>query len=225
MARSPIDCGRVRRKTVKLTSPTEATSAGTERGAAGTDNGNANKSRIKMEQIASSENKGDARNEANGRRRGRGRHREGERKISAEAHLAPLPHSVHVHFIWRPAWRCVSSGSKHCEALCDFGCHLSRASMPAPIALPSLPPTSHLPSFRPRVISADNLGGAFVLRTGNFWLVGVGLARSLAPLRRGRTERRTVPAFVPPWPRLWYLIATDGAGAISQPYMLFRIAG
>ena len=79
---------------------------------------------------------------------------------------------------------------------------------PTPSPLPSLPPTSHLPSFRPRVISADNLGGAFVLRTGNFWLVGVGLARSLAPLRRGRTERRTVPAFVPPWPRLWYLIAS-----------------
>ena len=59
---------------------------------------------------------------------------------------------------------------------------------PTPSPLPSLPPTSHLPSFRPRVISADNLGGAFVLRTGNFWLVGVGLARSLAPLRRGRTD-------------------------------------
>ena len=55
---------------MKLTSPTEATSAGTERGADATDNGNANKSRIKMEQIASSENKGDARNETNGREEG-----------------------------------------------------------------------------------------------------------------------------------------------------------
>ena len=44
--------------------------AGTERGADATDNGNANKSRIKMEQIASSENKGDARNETNGREEG-----------------------------------------------------------------------------------------------------------------------------------------------------------
>ena len=158
MARSPIDCGRVRRKTVKLTSPTDATSAGTERSTAATDNGNANKSRIKMEQIASSENKGDARNETNGRRRGRGRHRESERKISAEAHLAPLPHCVHFHFIWRPPTLpallavCVTSGSKHCEALCDFGCHPSRASMPAPIAYPiapTLPPSYVPPSFLP----------------------------------------------------------------------------
>ena len=45
------------------------------------------------------------------------------------------------------------------------------------------PPCSPLPplSSLPRVISSDNLGGAFVLRTGNFWLVGWGLC-SLALL-------------------------------------------
>ena len=72
---------------MKLTSPTEATSAGTERGADATDNGNANKSRIKMEQIASSENKGDARNETNGR--------EEERERANEKYL---PKHILLHF-------------------------------------------------------------------------------------------------------------------------------
>ena len=61
-SRSPIDCEGVRRKTVKLTSPTAVVAVAVVR-----DNGNANKSRIKMEQIASSENKGDATRQTDGR--------------------------------------------------------------------------------------------------------------------------------------------------------------
>ena len=87
--------------------------------------------------------------------------------------------------------------------------HCGRASMPAAPLLPSpapsplpSPPSYVPPSFRPRVISADNLGGAFVLRTGNFWLVGVGLVGSLSArlhsaAAEGRSDGLTVPAFVP----------------------------
>ena len=75
---------------MKLTSPTDATSAGTERGADATDNGNTNKSRIKMEQIASSENKGDARNETNGRR--------GREEGAERANEKYLPKHILLHF-------------------------------------------------------------------------------------------------------------------------------
>ena len=155
MARSPIDCGRVRRKTVKLTSPTDGGDVRGDRARRGRDRQwqCQQKAASKWSRLQAAKTKVTRATRQTGERK---RERESERKISAQAHLAPLPHCVHVHFIWRPPTLpallavCVTSGSKHCEALCDFGCHPLRASMPAAPHLPSpLPSLLRPPTFLP----------------------------------------------------------------------------
>ena len=143
---------------MKLTSPTEATSAGTERGADAADNGNANKSRIKMEQIASSENKGDARNETNGRVEERERERTKNICRSTSCSTSALCSCSFYMATSHPpcSSSCVCYERERKQTLRGLvrfwlssiaGEHARSPSPPIayPIA-PALPPTSHLPS-------------------------------------------------------------------------------